>query len=70
MKKEEVVAEAFGFRITVLEGEGGREGERKRKGKENVGAEVLVVVRWLRGWDSVVFESFCGMVKRGLVEDG
>ncbi|KAL3471817.1 hypothetical protein BJX99DRAFT_15390 [Aspergillus californicus] len=25
---------------------------------------VRVVLRWLKGWDSVLFESFCGMVKR------
>lgn len=27
---------------------------------------VVVVVRWLKGNDSVLFESFCGMVKRTL----
>jgi 23S rRNA (adenine1618-N6)-methyltransferase len=27
-------------------------------------ASVKVVVRWLKGHDSVVFESFCGMIRR------
>lgn len=27
---------------------------------------VKVVVRWLKGSDSVLFESFCGMLKRKL----
>lgn len=27
---------------------------------------VRVVVRWLKGTDSVLFESFCGMIKRKL----
>ena len=26
--------------------------------------EVQVLIRWLRGHDSVLFESFCGMMKR------
>lgn len=28
---------------------------------------VLIVVRWIKGHDSVLFESFCGMVKRELM---
>lgn len=47
---------ALGFRIEVGEGE------------EKGGAHVSV--RWLRGHDSVLFESFCGMVKRLLGENG
>lgn len=27
---------------------------------------VVVVIRWLKGNDSVLFESFCGMLKRTL----
>ena len=27
---------------------------------------VVVIVRWLKGNDSVLFESFCGMIKRTL----
>lgn len=27
---------------------------------------VRAVVRWLKGTDSVLFESFCGMIKRKL----
>ncbi|OBT43471.1 hypothetical protein VE00_06156 [Pseudogymnoascus sp. WSF 3629] len=45
---------AFGFRIYVREVSG--EGEKP--------AETEVVVRWLKGDDSVLFESFCGMIKR------
>ena len=29
---------------------------------------VKVTIRWLKGNDSVLFESFCGMVKRKLEE--
>ena len=36
---------------------------RLRKGSER---EAKVMVRWLQGRDSVVFESFCGMLKRQL----
>lgn len=28
--------------------------------------EIQVLVRWLEGQDSVLFESFCGMLKRSL----
>ena len=41
----------FGFKIQL------------RKGHE---AGTEVIVRWLQGRDSVLFESFCGMVKRQL----
>ena len=41
----------FGFKIQL------------RKGHET-GTEVMI--RWLQGRDSVLFESFCGMVKRQL----
>lgn len=34
------------------------------KGGSDGGVEVLV--RWLQGRDSVLFESFCGMLKRQL----
>lgn len=44
-------APALGFKV------------RLRKGDEG-GVEVLV--RWLQGRDSVLFESFCGMLKRQL----
>jgi 23S rRNA (adenine1618-N6)-methyltransferase len=30
--------------------------------------DVKVTIRWLKGHDSVIFESFCGMVKRKLGE--
>lgn len=42
---------ALGFKIQV-----------KKEGKEDQGARVLI--RWVKGTDSVLFESFCGMVKR------
>ncbi|PLB46137.1 DUF890 domain protein [Aspergillus steynii IBT 23096] len=42
---------ALGFKISV-----------KKEGIEDKG--VRVVVQWLKGTDSVLFESFCGMVKR------
>ena len=44
-------APALGFKV------------RLRKGDEG---GVEVVVRWLQGRDSVLFESFCGMLKRQL----
>ena len=36
---------------------------RGQKPEEN---EVKVLVRWAQGTDTVLFESFCGMVKRKL----
>lgn len=30
---------------------------------------VDVVVRWIKGSDQVLFESFCGMLKRKLTEE-
>lgn len=34
------------------------------QGKEPETKEVHVLIRWIQGTDSVLFESFCGMVKR------
>lgn len=34
------------------------------KRKEPESKEVQVLVRWIQGTDSVLFESFCGMLKR------
>ncbi|OKP00021.1 hypothetical protein PENSUB_8219 [Penicillium subrubescens] len=34
------------------------------QGKEPEPKEVQVLIRWIQGTDSVLFESFCGMVKR------
>ena len=42
---------ALGFKIRLRKGNGG---------------EVEIWARWLQGKDSVVFESFCGMLKRQL----
>lgn len=47
-------AAALGFKILLK-----REGALEDKG-------VRVLVRWVKGADSVLFESFCGMVKRKL----
>lgn len=45
----------LGFKIEVRQEEGG---------------EVVVGLRWVRGVDAVLWESFCGMVRRGLVGGG
>ncbi|KAH7382777.1 DUF890 domain protein [Cadophora sp. MPI-SDFR-AT-0126] len=47
---------AFGFKIQVETNVGGVAGSR-------------IIIRWLKGHDSVLFESFCGMLKRK-VEEG
>ncbi|RDW83721.1 DUF890 domain protein [Aspergillus mulundensis] len=48
---------ALGFRVQLaMEPSAGETGERS----------VKVLIRWLKGMDSVLFESFCGMVKRKL----
>ena len=44
---------ALGFKVHV-----------RQDGIEEKG--VKVVVRWLKGTDSVLYESFCGMLKRKL----
>ena len=46
----DVQSAALGFKIQ-LRGEGAVDG-------------TVVVVRWLKGSDAVLFESFCGMIKR------
>lgn len=33
-----------------------------------VGKDVEVLIRWFKGTDSVLFESFCGMLKRKVEE--
>lgn len=43
----------FGFKVKVDKGELERTG-------------VKVTIRWLKGHDTVIFESFCGMLKRKL----
>ncbi|KAI5292410.1 hypothetical protein KEM52_006377 [Ascosphaera acerosa] len=44
------------------------DGKRGRPCSEDESAaEVEVTVRWLKGADSVVFESFCGMLKRRML---
>lgn len=44
---------AFGFKISFGDHE-----------EESPGTKV--VIRWLKGHDSVLFESFCGMIKKKL----
>jgi 23S rRNA (adenine1618-N6)-methyltransferase len=46
---------AFGFKIHLEENPGGAFGAR-------------VTIRWLKGHDTVLFESFCGMMKRKIEE--
>lgn len=53
----------FGFKITVEEA-----GGNGSQAKEEEGKGVKVVIRWLKGFDSALFESFCGMIKRKLEE--
>ncbi|CZR64816.1 related to DUF890 domain protein [Phialocephala subalpina] len=46
---------ALGFKIHVEQVPGGQPGSK-------------IIIRWLKGHDSVLFESFCGMMKRKLEE--
>lgn len=46
---------ALGFKVQL-----------KQEGIDETQTRVGVVVRWLKGTDSVLFESFCGMLKRKL----
>lgn len=46
---------ALGFKIHVEELPGGQSGSK-------------TTIRWLKGHDNVLFESFCGMMKRKLEE--
>ena len=59
-EEEEIV---FGFKVTVSKGDGSGSQMEEREGKG-----VQVVIRWLKGFDSTLFESFCGMMKRKLEE--
>lgn len=47
---------ALGFKVQLL------------MGKEGGGEGVEVKVRWLQGWDSVLFESSCGMLRREMLK--
>ena len=57
-EEEEEDEMAFGFKILIDEADGGS--------SEPEGARA--VIRWLKGVDSALFESFCGMIKRKLEE--
>ncbi|KAL4992743.1 hypothetical protein BDW68DRAFT_148726 [Aspergillus falconensis] len=54
---------ALGFRVQLAKGSDAVEtwGETRTEEKS-----VKILVRWLKGMDSVLFESFCGMMKRKL----
>jgi len=54
-EEDEQEEPSFGFKILVEEVAGGIAGSR-------------IVIRWLKGHDSVLFESFCGMMKRKIEE--
>lgn len=47
----------FGFKVVVEPNEGGVGGSK-------------TTIRWLKGHDSVLFESFCGMLKKKVEEGG
>ena len=55
---------ALGFKVqlVVALGENGQQQQQEDMTKE----VVLVTVRWLKGVDVVLFDSFCGMLKRKL----
>jgi 23S rRNA (adenine1618-N6)-methyltransferase len=55
MEEDDDPEMAFGFKIHMEGNPGGESGAR-------------VTVRWLKGHDSVLFESFCGMIKRKIEE--
>lgn len=55
MEEDDDPEMAFGFKVHVESDAGCEFGGR-------------VTIRWLKGHDSVLFESFCGMVKRKLEE--
>jgi len=61
IKEVDVEAATLGFEISLqLQQEPSKEGGVIHRTK--------ILVRWLKGIDSVIFESFCGMLKRKLEE--
>lgn len=60
-KEVDIGTAALGFKISLQ-----FQPESKKEG--GVINRTLVTVRWLKGVDSVLFESFCGMLKRKLEE--
>lgn len=60
---EEEPDPALVVRITLQPATGDGEGSDNGEG-EGLGAVEAVMVQWVRGMDSVLFESFCGMLKR------
>ena len=55
---------ALGFKITFLSKKGHQETKGREDWEERKKEEVEIVVRWLLGRDSVLFESFVGMLRR------
>jgi 23S rRNA (adenine1618-N6)-methyltransferase len=55
MEEDDEEDMALGFKIRVEGASGGQTG-------------IMVVIKWIKGHDSVLFESFCGMAKRKLEE--
>jgi len=55
MEEDDDPEMAFGFKIHVIANPDGESGAK-------------VTIRWLKGHDTVLFESFCGMLKRKLEE--
>jgi len=55
MDEDDDLEMAFGFNVHVV---ADLDGESKAR----------VMIRWLKGHDAVLFESFCGMLKRKLEE--
>jgi len=53
MEEDDDLEMALGFKIHVVADPDGESGAR-------------VAIRWLKGHDTVLFESFCGMLKRNL----
>lgn len=83
--KENVWSRSARRKKRFAEGEGGKKDEKMADGQgegssdeeEDVALAVKVTcedgkvdVRWLRGMDHVLFESFCGMLKRSLHSSG
>ena len=65
--EEEEEEPALGVRIRVLHGgEGEGMGNDKKAEEEGLRVEL----RWMVGLDSVLFESFCGMIKREVCGSG
>lgn len=52
---------ALGFKISLREVDAS---QSQAQADASVGYAVEIIVRWVLGAESVLFESFCGMLKR------